>query len=458
VLVVFCLLGASVAGYALIKVESIDRVDDLSLPSAAAGEPENFLVVGIDTRDGHETTNTDTIMVVRIDPKSDRVALTSFPRDLMVRTPGGSLQQINGIYATGGGEQALIDTLEFNFDITINHFVEVDWNAFKRVVDAVGGVPVYIPYAVRDDDAGLFIPELGCVSLNGDRALAFARSRKLRIQDEDGDWIKETLSDENRIQRQQIFIQQALFTVMGQVGRNPLRIRELLDIGASEVRLDQNLTVGDMLDLANQFKDFDPDDLETYYLPVTPWPENENRLVLKDEAEFYLNVFRGVPLGEVRPGVVHVSVLNGTVAGDPAQERQGLATDVSGALQQIGFQMGVPGDADTYFPKTTLRHAPGQELFAQRVARHITSEVPIAVEVDPDLASGQVTLVAGADFTTVHQDATPVDAMPRDPAEEASTTTTAPGATTTTTDPRPTTTTTPPSEYVVGQRRDGRPC
>jgi LCP family protein required for cell wall assembly len=466
VLVVVCLFGASVAGYALIKVNSIERVDDLTLPSAAKGEPENFLVVGVDTREGHQTTNTDTIMVVRIDPKSDRVAMTSFPRDLMVRTPdSSSLQQINGVFSlgggeAGGGEQALIDTLKLNFDITIHHFVEVRWDAFRQVVDAVGGVPVYIPRAVRDNGSGLFIPELGCVNLDGDRALAFARARKLQIQDEDGDWVQDPLSDESRIQRQQIFLQQALFTVMGEVGSSLPRIRELLEIGVQNVRLDANLTLGDMLDLADQFKDFDPEKLETYYLPVTPWSVDENRLVLKEgEAELFLNVFRGVPLGEIRPGIVHVTVLNGTGAGDPAQEKQGLATDVSGALQQVGFQMGVPGDTDTFFPKTTLRHAPGQELFAQRVARHITSDVPIPVEVDPDLPAGEVTLIAGADFTTVHQDPTPADRMPRDPAAgPATTTTTAADSTTTTTDPRPTTTTTEPSPYIVGQRQDGRPC
>jgi polyisoprenyl-teichoic acid--peptidoglycan teichoic acid transferase len=457
VLVVFCMLGASVAGYTLIKVESIERVPDLSLPPAPEGEPENFLVVGVDTREGLATTNTDTIMLLRLDPKSDRVAMTSFPRDLMVTTPqSDELRQINGIYGAGeDGEQALIDVIQHNFDITINHFVEVDWNAFRQVVDAVGGVPVYIPYAVRDRSSGLFIPELGCVNLDGERALAFARSRKLQIQDEDGDWRQDPLSDESRIQRQQIFIQQALFTVLGQVGANPLRIRELLDIGVQNVRLDENLTLGDMLGLADQFKGFDSEQLETYYLPVQPYPEDEARLILREaEAEAYLNVFRGAPLGEVRPGLVHVSVLNGTVV-DPAQARQGLATDVSGALDGVGFDVGTPGDADTFFPRTTLRHGPGGELYAERVARHITSEVAIPTEVDPALPAGEVTLVAGADFTTIHQDATPADQLPG-AAEQATTTTV--DATTTTTAPRPTTTTTEPSRYIVGARPDGAPC
>jgi LCP family protein required for cell wall assembly len=459
VLVVLCMLGASVASYTLIKVESIDRVDDLSVAQAPKGEPENYLIVGVDTREGHTTRNTDTIIVLRIDPKSDRVALTSFPRDLMVTIADtGELGQINAAYAHDNGEQVLIDTIKQEFDITIHHFVEVNWDSFKQVVDAVGGVPIWIPYAVQDRGSGLFLHELGCVNLDGERGLAFARSRKLEIQDEDGDWVQDPISDENRVRRQQIFIQRAMAKVLSQVGSNPLRMRELLDIGVANVRLDHSLTIGDMLDLGDQFKDFDSENLETYALPTAPWPENANRLVVRDaEAEPLLNVFRGLALGEIRAGVVNVTVLNGTAA-DESQVRETLATDVSGALDNVGFNMGAPDDADTFYPHTTLLHAPGEGLLAQRVARHITSETAIATEADPNLSPGQVTLIAGADFTSVHQDPMPLEEMPAPPGAEPTTTTTA-GAdgTTTTTAPRPTTTTVP-DRYVVGEPPEGREC
>jgi LCP family protein required for cell wall assembly len=459
VLVAICMLGASVASYTLVKVESIDRVDDLSIAQAAKGEPENYLIVGVDTREGQASRNTDTIIVLRIDPKSDRVALTSLPRDLMVTIADtGEFGQINAAYAHDNGEQVLIDTIKQELDITIHHFVEVNWDSFKQVVDAVSGVPVWIPYAVRDRGSGLFVPELGCVNLDGERGLAFARSRKLEIQDEDGVWEQDPVSDENRVRRQQIFIQRAMAKVLSQVSSNPLRMRELLDIGVANVRLDHSLTIGDMLDLGEQFKDFDSENLETYALPTAPWPENANRLVLREaEAEPLLNVFRGLGLGEIRAGVVNVTVLNGTVA-DEAQKRANLATDVSGALDEVGFNVGAPDDAETFYAQTTLLHAPGEGLLAQRVARHITSETAIPTEVDPNLAPGQVTLIAGADFTTVHQDPMPLEEMPAPPGVETTTTTTAtPGETTTTTEPRPTTTTVP-DRYVVGEPPDGREC
>jgi polyisoprenyl-teichoic acid--peptidoglycan teichoic acid transferase len=459
-LVLFCLLGASVAGYTLVKYESIDRVDDVDLASAADGEPENFLIVAVDTREGQGSRNTDTIMVVRVDPKSDRLALTSFPRDLMVTIADtGETGMINSAYARdAGGEQVLIDTLKQNFDITINHFVEVNFDSFKQVVDAVGGVSMWMPTAVRDSHSGFYSEQLGCVNLDGTQGLAFVRSRYMQILTEDG-WDQDPFADVNRVQRQQVFIQRAMSKALGQVKSNPLRLRELVDIGVSNIRLDPNLGLGDILDLADKFKGFDAGKLEAYPLPTVAYPQDENRLLLAEaEAEPMLNVFRGLAPGEIRPGLVNVSVLNGTVA-DPAQQREGLATDVSGALQKVGFKMAAPDDADTFYAQTTIIHAPGEEAYAQRVARHISSPAAIPVVADPSHASGTVTVVAGVDFTTVHEQPTPIEAMPAPAGAAQPADTTVPAAsTTTTTAPPPTTDTTAANPYIVGAPPEGAEC
>ena len=153
------------------------------MAQAAKGEPENYLIVGVDTREGQAASNTDTIMVVRIDPESDRVALTSFPRDLMVTIAdtGESRHDQRRLRPRHGGEQELIDTIKQNFDITINHYVEVNFDSFQQVVDAVGGVPIWIPYAVRDHGSG-FYPRAGVRQPRrragpGLRALGSSRSR-----------------------------------------------------------------------------------------------------------------------------------------------------------------------------------------------------------------------------------------------------------------------------------------
>ncbi|HEX6423129.1 MAG TPA: LCP family protein [Acidimicrobiales bacterium] len=463
-LVLLCLLGASVGGYALIKYGSIERVNDLSLAQAPKGEPENFLIVAVDTREGHSSKNTDTIMVVRVDPQSDRLALTSFPRDLMVTIADtGRIGMINSAYARdSGGEQVLIDTLRQNFDVTINHFVEVNFESFKEVVDAIGGVSIHMDRAARDQASGFYSEVLGCTTLDGEMGLAFARSRKMDVMI-DGEWERDPLSDEHRVLRQQVFVQRAMSKALSQVRSNPLRVRELVDIGVRNVRLDDNLGISDILDLSDQFKDFDPADLETYPMPVLPYPQDPNRLLLDEaEAESSLNVFRGLAPGEIRPGLIGVTVLNGTVA-DESQQVENLASDVSSALQRVGFDMGAAGDADEFYAATTIQHAPGQELYAQRLARHITSDAAIPIVENADLAPGEVTLIAGADFTTVHEAPTPNDAMPAPAGGDATgeapaETTTTTGTTGTTVAERPATTTTTENPFILGTKSESAGC
>jgi len=463
-IVLVCLLGASLGTYLVVKYGSIERAD-VELPQAPPGEPENFLIVAVDTREGHNGVNTDTIMVLRVDPKSDRLALTSFPRDLIVTVADtGEKGMINAVYnrPDDKGPQNLIDTLQQNFGVTINHFVEVNFDSFQRVVDSVGGVPVFMERAARDKGSGFYNEQLGCVNLNGEDALEFVRSRKLEVLI-DGEWRHDPLSDVNRVKRQQIFIQRAMSKVLARVKDNPLYLHELIDIGVDTVKLDPNLTIGDLRDLGERFKDFDPAELETYPLPVVDHPTQRGRLLLDEaEAEPILNVFRGLDPSEISPSRVTVQVLNGTVA-DPAQQRENLASDVSAALQQVGFTLRQPGDADTFYAHTTIQHAPGQELFAQRVARHITSETAIPTEVNPELGSGEVVVIAGADFTTVHEVPTPIDQMPPPagaPAPETPETpeTTAPPETTTTTTSPPPTTTTTENPFIIGQPPEGARC
>lgn len=465
VLVLLCMLGASVAGYTLVKYNSIERVNDLALARAPKGEPENFLIVAVDTREGQGSKNTDTIMVVRVDPRSDRLALTSFPRDLMVTIADtGEVGMINSAYARdAGGEQVLIDTLRQNFDITINHFVEVNFESFQEVVDAIGGVSIHMDRAARDGASGFHSEVLGCTTLDGEMGLAFVRSRKMDVMI-DGEWERDPLSDVHRVRRQQVFIQRAMSQALGQVKSNPLRLRELVDIGVSNVRLDDSLGIGDILDLAEHFKSFDAANLETYPLPVVDYPTDPNRLLLDEaEAEPSLNVFRGLAPGEIRPGLIDVTVLNGTVA-DEAQQRKGLAADVSSALQRVGFKLNEPSDADEFYAQTTIEYAPGQEVYAQRLARHVTSDVAIPAVESPDLAPGQVTLIAGADFTTVHEAATPVDAMPAPAGGDAGgdapaeTTTTTAGTTDTTVAERPSTTTTTENPFILGTSSERAGC
>jgi LCP family protein required for cell wall assembly len=419
VVTVVCLAGASVAGYALVRWYGVDRVD-VDVEEAAAGEPVNILLVGSDDRAGEGADQeaavsgkrTDTIMVMRIDPQTEQVSVLSFPRDLWLPIADtDESARINSAYNAPGEQQVLIDTIGQNFGIEINHWIEVDFQGFRQLVDAIGGVTLYFDRGLRDRDAGLYIYDLGCVTLDGETALAYARSRKAEYDTEDG-WVDDPQSDLSRIARQQNLMTEAVGTALSQASSNPLRLRELIDIGASNVSIDGELGLGDIRDLGEQFQDMGTDRFQTVALPVEARPGDEQATVVVDEAaaEPVLNVFRGLDPGEVSPGNVTVSVLNGTTA-DPAREREGLAGDVSAALETVGFEVGPPGDDnDDVHEHTTVRYAPGELTYGQRVARHITGGV--VLEEDPSLDSGQVTVVAGADFTTVHEQPTPVELLP----------------------------------------------
>jgi LCP family protein required for cell wall assembly len=459
-IVVVCLAGASVGGYVLVKYNSINRVDNLSLDQQPSGDPENYLIVAVDTREGQASRNTDTIMVARVDPKSDRLALTSFPRDLMVTIADtGEIGMINSAYSRpeeGEGEQNLINTLRQNFGVPIHHFVEVNFESFKRVVDDVGGVSIWFPTPVRDEAAGLYVDQPGCLKLDGATALAFARSRKLQIMTPAG-WEGDPYSDLSRVQRQQIFVHRALAKALSQVRSNPLRVTDLVNIAVDTVRFDKELGVRDMIDLGNHFSEFDSDKLETYNLPTVPYPPDEDRVLLDERnAQQSLNVFRGLPPGQLSPVQATVTVLNATT-------KEGFARDISGALQRVGFEMTEP---DTTEPAatTTVQHAPGQADYGRLVAGYLTT--PAALVENADLGDGEVAVVAGADFTTVHDQPAPTEEATTTTAQaarpDASSSTTAGDSSTTAGDSTTTTAAgsspTEPNPFIMGEPPPGETC
>ena len=126
-------------------------------------------------------------MVLRVDPEEKQAYVLSFPRDLYLPISGtGETQRINTAHAHG--VQTLIDTIQDNFDIPINHYVEIDFVGFEKLVDAVGGVPLWFDAPVRDRHTGLDVPQAECQVLDGEQARKFVRSRYLEYQDEDGEW------------------------------------------------------------------------------------------------------------------------------------------------------------------------------------------------------------------------------------------------------------------------------
>jgi LCP family protein required for cell wall assembly len=455
---VFALLGAAFVGFLLVQLNSIERFSDLDIDAAPAGEPRNFLLVGSDSRGdaalehGVDGQRSDTIMIVRVDPQEEQAAVLSLPRDLVVSIADtGEVTRINSAYARGTpeeGRQVLIDTIRQNFAIEINHFIELKFEGFARLVDAVGGVPLFFETPVRDTHSGLVQNQTGCVSLDGEQALAFVRSRFFQQRTPNG-WEYDPTADLGRITRQQIFLREAVSRTVSAVKSNPLKITQLIDIGVDAVALDDQLGLGDIRDLADRFSDFSTDKLQTYSLPIVERGDGATVALDEQKAEPILNVFRGLDPGELSPGVIQVRVLNGT-------GKDGQANDVAGALEVIGFDVVEATDAPTPHERTTIYHRPDEEALAVRVMRHVTGGAELVVS--EDVPSGQVEFVTGNDLTTLHDQPTPL--------EQVTTTTEAPGgggednggqpaddapsSTTTTEPPTTTTTLTPTTSTVIG--------
>jgi LCP family protein required for cell wall assembly len=157
---------------------------DEPAPVWTGKERLNVLVLGIDTRDGDRTTqNTDTIIVMSLDPVNGTAAMLSLPRDIYINRPGTFQGKINAAFALGGPSLARRVTSDL-LGIQIHSYALVNFEAFNRIVDGVGGVIVDVKRPVRDEffpTANFGVERLsvapGPQLMFGETALKYARSR-----------------------------------------------------------------------------------------------------------------------------------------------------------------------------------------------------------------------------------------------------------------------------------------
>ena len=367
--------------YLQYRIGQIPRVD---IPSLVGDDPNgvmNVLLVGSDSRANLEGElalqagtprgqRSDTIMVLHIDQKQEKAAILSIPRDLYLPIAGEDYSdRVNAAFSLGGPE-GLSETIQEALGITINHYVEVDFVGFKDIVDAVGGVELYLPAWARDFTSGLDLPYIGCVNVNGTQGLAWVRSREFEYL-VDGAWIPDPRGDLGRIERQQDFIRRMLKQALSSGLTNPLQLNRLIGIGVRDVTLDETLSTKDITTLARRFNDLDPDSVQLLTLPTTP-ADIDGKSVLElreEEAKPFLDRINGLdgsagatPAGPgettttlpaellLFPADIDIRVLNGE--GTP-----GTAARSATALQEVGFTVSGTGDA-TEIGRTTIRYGP----------------------------------------------------------------------------------------------------
>ena len=208
-------------------------------PAAPAnpGRAMNILVLGSDKRaDGQEENGrSDTIMIVHLDPDADFASILSLPRDLRVEIAGHGLQKINAAYAFGGDALA-IETVRAVTGLYFDFYINVDFEAFRRITTSLGGVYVDVDRRYYADDPNYEHIDVqpGYQRLAGDQALQYVRFRH------------DLNSDYGRIDRQQRFLRSAKEQAMG--WNALVRLPQVADLLAENATT--TMSTGDVFKLA----------------------------------------------------------------------------------------------------------------------------------------------------------------------------------------------------------------
>lgn len=474
VVVLAALLAAGGYAYLRYRVGQIGRVAVPALskttrpaastkgsdPAPAGLPPMNVLLVGNNSRcilNGKQAAafgtcaqvgggRSDVTMILHLDPATHRAALLSIPRDLWLPIPG-THKALRVDDALNVSPQRLVETIQDDLGIPINHFVELNFDSFQKVVDDLGGLDMYFPVPVKDAYSGLDIATTGCLHLNGTQALQVVRARHMYYLS-DGTWHYDGLGDLSRIQRDHEFLKALAGDVIHSGLANPIRANSLLGDVLPHLKVDSALTLGTMVGLVRAFRHVDPATVPSYTLPIS-YANN----YLYDGASYGDVVMPLEPLDQraidqalgvsqppghsVAPGQVDVRVLNGS--GEPGQ-----AGDVAGVLGTLGFH--VVGTGDTTITgqpaETVVRYAAGHRAQAERVAQALSGEVAMGEDAS---AGNDVVVVTGTHLAVAGPPApSPASTAPAGTASTAPVT-----AATAASPPSSTTSTTAPSAAGV---------
>jgi LCP family protein required for cell wall assembly len=319
--------------------------------TAADGNTLTFLVVGSDSRERLDDLaffgqaageRGDVIMLVHLDQARGEARMLSIPRDLWVDIPGNGEGKINAAYSHGG-PSLMVQTIRENLGIDVNHYVEVDFVGFIEMVDELGGIEMTFPYSARDAKSGLSV-DAGTRILDGEQALAFARSRKYEEYQNDR-WVNVDASDLGRTQRQQEVVR-AILTEL----KTPASIAEAGQIAGSlaeHMTVDAALAASSVASLAWDFRGLVTGSIDGQTLPVYGDKVNGASVVMAAEPEASATIdgfLSGVETVDSAP--LRVQVLNGNGIA-------GAASAMSERLAESGFEIAGVGNAEARDYATT---------------------------------------------------------------------------------------------------------
>ncbi len=381
----------------------------------APGRPENILMIGSNSRcalNGKQASQfgtcsevggarSDVTMLLHLDPVHHTAAVLSIPRDLFLPIPGkADANRVDD--ALNAGPSQLVQTIEADLGIPINHFIELNFDTFQGVVNVLGGVSMYFPDPLKDSYSNLNITTTGCQHLNGTQALAVVRARHLQYF-QNGTWNYDPTGDIGRISRDHEFLR-ILATAVKKSGLgNPLRDNALVGSVLPDLTVDSGMSLKDLASLALTYHSLNPNKVPTNTLPVinratTYYYNGANYgtvvMPYQPQDSQAINSFLGTPDpagSNVTPGSVTVAVENGS--GTPGQ-----AGSTSSALQALGYDVVGTGNTSpvSTFAETTVYYAPGKMADAQSVMNNLSGVA--AMGQGPTIDGSDVTVVTGSFF------------------------------------------------------------
>ncbi len=301
------------------------RLPGQEKPMISFGSPGEkvLLVMGVDAphkalrskdEDAFDGTRTDTMMLVRVDSTDKNVSVVSIPRDSKVYLAGNhGIDKINAAHAIGGPELA-VRTVEDSFGIPVDNFMVINFRGVRELVDAVGGIDIYIdkPMRYHDYTAKLHIDfQPGMHHLDGKQAEGFLRFRH------------DQLGDIGRIRRQQQFI-----VAVAKKLKDPaivFKISELVKLANQYIETD--LSLQEMLALGYFAKDVNMNSIRTATLPGRPGGTTVSYWIIEPEASQMildrlildnpepLNPMNTDASSEIRVGVFYDPALKGQIEG-----------------------------------------------------------------------------------------------------------------------------------------------
>jgi len=371
---------------ALIIVMALGLAADMFLSTEFTVQSNNFfpssrvnvLITGHD-EDHHGISRADTVIIASLDIEDKKAGLLFVPRDTRLMIPDRGFNRINAAYAFGG-PRLVSRTLENFLDIEIDYHVDLDFDAFVRIIDALGGVEIEVEQHLRyrDDAADLTIDiPPGRQTLSGEDALKYVRYRG-------------THGDIGRVRRQQKFIESLVDQVLSPqtVARIPALIQETLRGVKTDV------PVQDVVAFLNVAKDLDLARMETAKLPGRPEYINEASYWIANENEARLLVDQLIRSKEYLANTgVDLAIFNGN--GVPGQ-----AGSMAEKLERYGFNVVRLANADHYNYEETKIYYFSEEKrqVAENIQQYIGGRTILEEPPEDEEYISRIEIIVGRDI------------------------------------------------------------